>query len=506
LARKGRIVTVSESDIVNLGEHIAVDFFCPRGWRTVTKWVREQRAGGFVVDVFLDYFYLPNMYWRHRYNIDWLTFKVPALLAAGARRIILPRTHAMVVMEGKVNYRGTLLEPSDHPLWAATEESGVEPLRGNHATHMDNLIEDGPFMVYDAQCIPSGTGQGLGSKKGNNEVVVAGRFDPQRKGRNTYQMWWAGGGYTWEPKRNISGLANIFLDRMHSTLGRKVKFTGAVGDGGGTWKLSVRHCDRGILFPASGHGMPMNIAHQTPGSHCALNSVANGIHIPAEKYFSLYLVNLGLEQVIHALRSDVGHLTKVPQCDGDLPAWLFSQSEGVFAVESREAHCFTWDCGRKLLLDSAPRFPHPLPATPENLYAMGGNRLTKAYRLQANLLARAKQYGNARTQRQKNMVCTRQSERETGERKREKKRVRRKERQRQNQTERNSETERERKERAKARGREGGRGRERERKRKREREREREREKGREWERVCESTLGVYVYDHDTNVRAYQRM
>ena len=155
LARQGRIVTVSESNIMHLGEHIAVDFFCPRGWRRVTQWVREQRTVGFLVDTFLDYFYLPNMYWKLRYSIDWLTFKVPALLAAGVRRVILPRTDAMLAMEKQVQYKGSLLEPRNHPLWLATEESGVEPVRGCHKTHMDNLIENGPFMVYDAGCIPT---------------------------------------------------------------------------------------------------------------------------------------------------------------------------------------------------------------------------------------------------------------------------------------------------------------------------------------------------------------
>ena len=104
------------------------------------------------------------MYWRLRYNVDWLTYKVPALLAAGARRVILPRTDAMVAMEKQVPYKGSLLEPRNHPLWLATEESGVEPDRGCHRTHMDNLIENGPFMVYETGCIP--TRRGLGTKGG----------------------------------------------------------------------------------------------------------------------------------------------------------------------------------------------------------------------------------------------------------------------------------------------------------------------------------------------------
>ena len=47
----------------------------------------------------------------------------------------------MVDMEKEALYRGVLLQPRDHQLWVATEEAGVLPVRGCHATHMDKLIE-----------------------------------------------------------------------------------------------------------------------------------------------------------------------------------------------------------------------------------------------------------------------------------------------------------------------------------------------------------------------------
>ena len=204
---------------------------------------------------------------------------------------------------------------------------------------------------------------------------------------------------------NLSGLAKKILERMHSTPCKRVKFTGAVGNGSVTCSDPIRHCDLELVFPAYGYGTPANIAHQTPGTHCALNSVANGIKIPANLYFSLFSLDPDLEKVIFSLRSVVGHLTKVSQCAADLLAWLLIQSDGVFAVEAR-AHCITWDCSRQLLLDSDPRFPHPLPVTQENVAAMGLSRLTKAYRLDPKLLPPAKLKGNARnSRRRKNTVC-----------------------------------------------------------------------------------------------------
>ena len=408
LARQGRIVTASESNIMHLGEHISVDFFCPRGWRRVTHWVRDQCSAGFLVDVFLDHFFLPNMYWKLRYNVDWLTYKVPALLAAGARRVILPRTDAMVAMEKQVQYKGSLLEPRNHPLWLATEESGVEPNRGCHRTHMDNLIENGPFMVYETGCIPTrrvlGTkgGGGLSAAVRGYEVVVAGRYFPERRGPKQYQMWWEKGQYTFEPKRNICGLAKHFLDRMHSMPAQKVKFTGGVGTQFLHELHPTPHNKLGLDLLSGGYGSTVPIAYQRPDTHCALNSVANGIEIPAKTYFSLYELDLGLEGVIHSLRNKLGHLTKVSQCDQDLLAWLFRQSQGVYAVESG-THCFTWDCDRQLLLDSDPRFPYPLPATPENTVAMGVTTVTKAYRLH-NLLPPPKLSRNARRHLQKQTV------------------------------------------------------------------------------------------------------
>ena len=356
----------------------------------MTRWVRDQCTAGFLVDVFLDHFFLPNMYWRLRYNVDWLTYKVPALLAAGARRVILPRTDAMVAMEKQVQYKGSLLEPRNHPLWLATEESGVEPDRGCHRTHMDNLIGNGPFMVYETGCIPTrrvlGTqgGGGLRAPRRGYEVVVAGRYFPERRGPKQYQMWWEKGQYTFEPKGNICGLAKHFLDRMHSMPAQKVKFTGVVGTPFLNELPPRTNTKLGLDLLSGGYEYTIPIAYQRPDTHCALNSVANGVVIPEKTYFGLYELDLGLEEVIESLNHKAGYFTIIPIHDQDLLAWLLHQRHGVYAVESG-THCFTWDCERQLLLDSDPRFPYPLPATRENTVQMGVTIVTKAYRLDSLL-------------------------------------------------------------------------------------------------------------------------
>jgi hypothetical protein len=148
LAKFGRVITVSESDVVDQGEHLAVDFKYARGWRRVLQVVREHSLVTDEVVVLMDYFFLLDSYWAERYNNDWLTYKVPALLAAGATRVILPRTAAMQDMEIAATIEGVPVGEWDNPLWVATEHAGVLRGRGEHATHLNRLLQSAPFMEY----------------------------------------------------------------------------------------------------------------------------------------------------------------------------------------------------------------------------------------------------------------------------------------------------------------------------------------------------------------------
>ena len=381
MAEFGTVVTVSESDVVNRGEHLAVDFYTPRGWRRVVQLVREHRLVADEVVVIMDYFFLLDSYWRERYNLDWLTYKVPALLAAGATRVILPRTNAMLIMESQATLFGVPVAEWDNPLWVATEKSGVLGERGENATHINRLLESAPFMEYSGSQLSGGDPEECVLE--TYHKVLAGRyFSRKRKKRGgpCYQIWWQNGSVTWEPKWCLNTLAKRFLDEMHSKQGKRVKFTGSVGVDNGNCVDSVPPHLQPVNRLPWGPVSPVIIVHQNRGSHCALNSVANGIRVPAILYDGLFAVDLPLEQVITSLRDKVGLLTKVCIRNSKLLVWLLVQKEGVYAVES-DCHCFTWDCDRSLVLDTDPRFPNPLPATAASLSCMGFTALLKAYRL-----------------------------------------------------------------------------------------------------------------------------
>jgi hypothetical protein len=136
VAEFGTVVTVSESDVMNRGEHLAVDFYTPRGWRRVVQLVREHRLVADEVVVIMDYFFLLDSYWRERYNLDWLTYKVPALLAAGATRVILPRTNAMLIMESQATLFGVPVGESEKPPVGGNGKIGcVRRARGERDPH-----------------------------------------------------------------------------------------------------------------------------------------------------------------------------------------------------------------------------------------------------------------------------------------------------------------------------------------------------------------------------------
>ena len=100
------------------------------------------------------------------------------------------------------------------------------------------------------------------------------------------------------------------MDKMHSQRGKKVKFTGVVD----VETVIVIVPIPSVLFPLEQTGRcgtDVNVIHQKPGSHCALNSVASGIFVPAVLYDAIYKTDPSLEEVIESLSGKVCRLTKV---------------------------------------------------------------------------------------------------------------------------------------------------------------------------------------------------
>jgi hypothetical protein len=127
-------------------------------------------------------------------------------------------------------------------------------------------------------------------------VLLAGRYCPRKrkkKGGPCYQIWWQSGSVTWEPKWCLKTLAKRFLDEMHSKQGKRVKFTGSVGVEKVNCVDSTQPHVLAVNCPPYGPVSPVIIIHQKHGSHCALNSVANGISIPAVLYDALFAVDPG---------------------------------------------------------------------------------------------------------------------------------------------------------------------------------------------------------------------
>ena len=263
----------------------------------------------------------------------------------------------MLDMECKATLRGALTSECDNPLWVATEQAGVLRGRGEHATHLSRLLPSAPFMEYKHP-------QLLGSdqhvcKPDTAHKVLAGRYCPRKrkkKGGPCYQIWWLDKSVTWEPKWCLNTLDRRFLDKLHSQQRERVKFTGSVGVETGSCAETFHHV-LGVNSLSCRTVSPLTIIHQKHGSHCALNSVANGIGVPAILYDAIFAVDPPLEQVITRLRQKVGVLTKVGIPDGQLLAWLLAKKEGVYEVESDGASPGT--VTGSWLWTRTPNFPVP---------------------------------------------------------------------------------------------------------------------------------------------------
>ena len=144
LQRKGNVITVSESTVPDKGKHQDVDFRCPRGWRVVARISRRLVKEKQRVIVILDYFWLERGYFKARYGLDWIEYKVPLLLAAGVSQVILPNSSDIVTSDTAKKYAKAA---RFNPLFLATRRSGIPSNRGKHSTHLARLSSP-PFLVF----------------------------------------------------------------------------------------------------------------------------------------------------------------------------------------------------------------------------------------------------------------------------------------------------------------------------------------------------------------------
>jgi hypothetical protein len=66
--------------------------------------------------------------------------------------------------------------------------------------------------------------------------------------------------------------------------------------------------------------------------------------------------------------------------NAQLLGWLLKQVSGIFVVEYN-GHCVTWDCEKRLIMDTDKRFPCPLAIDEETLTLLGIERLEKVYKI-----------------------------------------------------------------------------------------------------------------------------
>ena len=366
----GRVLTVSEHPVLDRGEHLNVNFKGQRGWRKVVAAARGLVLEHTTVDVILDHWFLPEIYWKNRYNTDWCSHKIPTLLEAGVNRVIVPRNAGMLAMETREDalVQGDPTDGRTNQLWVATENLGQILDRGDNFTHTRRLDPVAPFMVY-----------------ANTFKVLAGKYNNNSEDSiNCYQIWWLGNVVTWEPLSSLEPLDKTFVDKMHRNPGVRIKFTGARSG------VHEQLCDPSTVLVVNRFTDldPLFVAHQKHGSRCALNSVANAMHVPPNEYDTLYTEDPPLEAVVARLRKrKIATFTKVKVEDVHLLAWLLQCKSGTYTVET-DAHCLTWDCSNQLLLDTDPAFPYPLPLTPASLSMLGIRHLDKAYQVLPPLRAK----------------------------------------------------------------------------------------------------------------------
>ena len=189
--------------------------------------------------------------------------------------------------------------------------------------------------------------------------VVAIKFlDPD------FGVWWKGGQYTQEPLRNLTGIDCSAIERARSKKGTRVKLTGRRDPAGQAPAVTA----------PSTQGW-----YQETQSSCALNAVANaliqlGAPLSSEQYttaklsFSEYKGLIPLEVVADKFRA--GGISRFSRLKAQNSFHRFTslrtQTRGVYVVDD-EGHVISWNSDTQTILDSDPRYPHPLPINDENL-------------------------------------------------------------------------------------------------------------------------------------------
>ena len=218
---------------------------------------------------------------------------------------------------------------------------------------------------------------------------------------NCIQVRWNEGSCTWEPPSTVLTIDKEFLDKLHNNAGKRIDFDGArSADSEECWKssklfesiISSDTVNRSDLMKAT--TTSTNIHFQTQGRLCALNAVANATPIPPELYDELKKENPALEAVVkRVFREGIAKVTrvKVEFDDNDLHATMLKRKSGVFAVRfithCESNHCATWDATSQVILDTDPKYSHPMPINEylETLKPLGKltkvPKVTKAYEI-----------------------------------------------------------------------------------------------------------------------------
>ena len=203
--------------------------------------------------------------------------------------------------------------------------------------------------------------------------VVAIKFlDPD------FGVWWKGGHYTREPSRNLTGIDRSAIERARTKKGTRVKLTGR----------------RDSAAQAAVTTPSVQGWYQETQSSCALNAIANaliqlGTPLSSEQYTttklscSEYKGLIPLESVADKICArGISQFTRLRgQNSFTRFTNLRALTRGVYVVED-EGHVITWNSETQTILDSDPRYPHPLPINDENLkLLLPRPRIELAYRV-----------------------------------------------------------------------------------------------------------------------------
>ena len=183
-----------------------------------------------------------------------------------------------------------------------------------------------------------------------------------------FKVWWCTGHCSIEPEKNLTGInAESKRDAIFS--GKKMKLHGARHDEKNLVTSSVP------VFTAD----VANKWHQDVGGFCTLNAVANALiqlncPLSCEQYNAMRSFQIksegicSLQDVIQKLK-EVG--MKTSKFKGVRSQHLLQkmreQNEGVFVIVYDGSHVLTWHAGDQTILDSDPRFPHPLSINDDTL-------------------------------------------------------------------------------------------------------------------------------------------